>query len=339
MAEDMSVEMPDDGTSLPDVAAMPADDEPGPDAAPPPAGEPKPPAPRRTPSKATGTRTPARTTARQAAGVKKTGASPGRSTPAKPRSPTATGEAQGEAGAPEPVTDGPPTPTATPRRRPSGRAVPTDEDSDASVAGDDAVASPAPPSVDASVVPVAASGDEAVAPEVRTASVRTRSGVVLGWVRSHRSVVGVGVVAVALAIALALALVALGNQDALGAARPSALAAARTDAVELAGYDYRHLDHDFGVVLANSTPSFRRSFTQSSDALKTTLTRYHATADAKVVSAGLVSATTSRAVALVLVDQTITNSTQKAPTTDRSQVEITLVNSGGAWLIDQVSLL
>ena len=112
-----------------------------------------------------------------------------------------------------------------------------------------------------------------------------------------------------------------------------------TDAVESAGYDYRHLDRDFGVALAHSTPSFRRSFTQSSDALKTTLTRYHATAHATVVSAGLVSATTSRAVALVLVDQTIANSTQKTPTTDRSQVEITLVNSGGSWLIDQVSLL
>lgn len=76
-----------------------------------------------------------------------------------------------------------------------------------------------------------------------------------------------------------------------------------------------------------------------SDALKSTLDRYHATADATVVSAGIVSASTSRAVALVFLDQKITNSTQSAPTNDRSQVEITLVGSGGKWFINQVSLL
>ena len=60
---------------------------------------------------------------------------------------------------------------------------------------------------------------------------------------------------------------------------------------------------------------------------------------ASVVSAGVVSATTSRAVVLVFLDQNIANSTQTKPTTDRSQVEITLVRSGGRWLVDQVTLL
>lgn len=159
------------------------------------------------------------------------------------------------------------------------------------------------------------------------------------WVITHAATVIVGGVALALAVALALTLAALGNRNALGSARVSALAAARTDAVELAGYNYRHLSRDFGVVLAHSTPTFRRSFSQSSNALRSTLTRYHATAAAKVVSAGLVSGSTGRAVALVFLDQTITNSNQTNPTTDRSQVEITLVDSGGRWLIDQVALL
>ncbi len=157
--------------------------------------------------------------------------------------------------------------------------------------------------------------------------------------RSNIALLSTGVVVVALAVALALSLSALGNQDALGSSRISALSAARTYAVQLASYDYDHLNRDFAAVAANSTPSFRRSFTQSSDALKSTLTRYKATAAATVVSAGLVSASTSRAVALVLLDQKIANSTQATPTTDRSQVEITLVSSGGRWLIDQVTLL
>jgi len=147
------------------------------------------------------------------------------------------------------------------------------------------------------------------------------------------------VVAIGLAVALALTMVQLGNQNALNNARTSSLAAARTYSVEIAGYDYRHLGTDFGVVLANSTPSFRQSFTQSSNALKSTLTKYHATASAKVVAAAIVSATTSRAVILVFLDQTVMNSAQKAPTTDRSQVEITLVATNGKWLIDQVTLL
>jgi Mce-associated membrane protein len=148
----------------------------------------------------------------------------------------------------------------------------------------------------------------------------------------------VGGIAVALAVALILTLLALGNRNATDSARTSAISAARTDAVKVAGYDYRHLDRDFAAVLADSTPSFRRSFLQASDALKTTLSRYHATAVAKVVSAGLVSATTSRAVVLVFLTQNIINSAQKA-TSDRSQIKLTLVQSGGRWLIDQVSLL
>ncbi len=159
------------------------------------------------------------------------------------------------------------------------------------------------------------------------------------WARSNIALLCAGAVIVALSVALALSLSALGNQDALGNSRASALAAARTDAVQLASYNYRSLGRDFGVVVANSTPSFRRRFTESSDALKSTLTKYKATADASVLSAGLVSATTSRAVALVLLDQKIANSKQSTPTTDRSQVEITLVSSGGRWLIDQVTLL
>jgi Mce-associated membrane protein len=155
-----------------------------------------------------------------------------------------------------------------------------------------------------------------------------------------------GAVAVALAIALVVVILQLNSRDAringqnaVDSARSSALAAARTYSVELAGYDYRHLDQDFGVVLAHSTASFRASFTQSSDALKATLVKYHATAQATVVAAGLVKATASSAEALVFLDQTVTNSTQKQPTTDRTEVEINLVLSGRSWLINEVTLL
>ena len=176
--------------------------------------------------------------------------------------------------------------------------------------------------------PAADSGGSSSAPSSKRR--RTRSKTVL---------VGGFVFVAALIVALILSLLALSDQDAQASARTSALAAARTYAVQLASYNYRDLDRGFAAVAADSTPSFRTSFTESSDALKATLTKYKATADASVVSAGLVSSGTSRAVALVFIAQKLDNSTQAKPTTDRSQVQITLVRSGGRWLIDQVTLL
>jgi Mce-associated membrane protein len=46
---------------------------------------------------------------------------------------------------------------------------------------------------------------------------------------------------------------------------------------------------------------------------------------------------TTRATVLVFVDQTVTNSQLKAPRLDRSRVEVTLVNSHGRWLINNLS--
>jgi Mce-associated membrane protein len=156
------------------------------------------------------------------------------------------------------------------------------------------------------------------------------------------------VVSVCLVVALIIAGIllgfsrmSLGDKDAVTSSRTDALAASKAYSVELASYDYHHLDQDFGKVLADSTPAFRQTFTQSSAALKTILTRYNATATADVIAAGLVSGSTNRAVALVFLNQTVTNTTQKKgqPSTTQSRVEITLVHQHGRWLIDQVSLL
>jgi Mce-associated membrane protein len=160
-----------------------------------------------------------------------------------------------------------------------------------------------------------------------------------GFVRKHLVSVGIGVVALALAIALVLTTLGLQSKSSLESARSSGLASAKTYAVEVASYNYNNLNHDFGVVLGNSTPSFRSSFSQSSNALKSTLIRYHAIAKATVVATGVVSASTSNVVVLVFLDQTITNTMQKNATTDRSQVEISLNNVGGKWLINNVTLL
>jgi Mce-associated membrane protein len=147
------------------------------------------------------------------------------------------------------------------------------------------------------------------------------------------------VIAVVLFVAVAYTAIRVYHDDQLSSARSSALSAARTYAVQLATYDYHHLAADFGVVEQHSTAAFKQSFVQSSQALSTVLTQYHATATATVKAAGLTAASTSRAVAVVFVDQNVTNSRQKGPTTDASRVQIVLVRHGGGWLIDHVNLL
>jgi Mce-associated membrane protein len=148
-----------------------------------------------------------------------------------------------------------------------------------------------------------------------------------------------GVVIVALAIGLVLTSLRVRQADATSSARTSAVASAMTYAVELSSYDYRHLTVDFGIVTAHSTPSFAKTFIQQSDALKPVLAKYKATAKATVDAVGLTSGSTNRAVVLVIVSQTVSNSVKKAPTTDRSQVSLTLVRQHGHWLIDNAQLL
>lgn len=168
------------------------------------------------------------------------------------------------------------------------------------------------------------------------------AGAVLVPSRRWRTV-AVGVVVVAALAVVLITLVAardrINADNALNSARTTALSAARAYSVEVASYDYHHLAEDFQQVEQHSTPAFRATFSQSSQTLNSVLTRYGAIASARVLAVGLESASTSRAVADVFIDQTVTNTTQKAPTTDQSRVEITLVRLHGRWLIDQLKLL
>jgi Mce-associated membrane protein len=165
------------------------------------------------------------------------------------------------------------------------------------------------------------------------------------FVRDNLASVILGLVSICLAAALVVTMLELGNRNsqlaaknALESARTSALAAARTYSVEIASYNYQHLDQDFAAVAANSTPSWRRTYTQASSALKSILVKYNSSAQATLLSAGLVSATTIRAVAVVFLQQTVTNATTKRPSSSNSQLEITLDYSNGKWLIDDVTL-
>lgn len=163
--------------------------------------------------------------------------------------------------------------------------------------------------------------------------------------RRRRRIIAAALAAVAVAAIVVELVLLLSSQsnvnhlNSVDSARTSALAAARAYTTDIATYDYRNLQQDFATVEQHATPSFQAQYAQSSKALMSVLTAYHAIAKANVLAAGLQSATGSNAVADVFLDQTVTNSTQKAPTTDHSRVQITLVRQHGEWLIDQLKLI
>ncbi len=176
-------------------------------------------------------------------------------------------------------------------------------------------------------------------------STRGNHGDARNFVRDNLASVILGVVSICLAVALVVTMLELGNRNSqlaakngLETARTAALAAARTYSVEIASYNYQHLNQDFGAVMADSTPSWQRDYGQASNALKSILVKFDSSAQATILSAGLVSVTTTRAVAVVFLEQTITNTEQRTPSSSRSQLEMTLDYSNGKWLIDDVTL-
>jgi Mce-associated membrane protein len=58
-----------------------------------------------------------------------------------------------------------------------------------------------------------------------------------------------------------------------------------------------------------------------------------------VIAAGVESATTNRVVAVLFVDQVVTNTNDKQPATSRNRLEITVERHGGHWKIANVNLL
>jgi Mce-associated membrane protein len=142
---------------------------------------------------------------------------------------------------------------------------------------------------------------------------------------------GAGLVA-----ALIVAEVNLAHANAVDRARTAAMAAAESFAVDISSYDYRHLDQDFKRVTDRATGKLKSDFTTASRSLAPLLVRVKGTATGTVVAAGVADATPDRATVVVLLDQTVSNSTAPAPRLDRSRLVMTVTHGSGGWLVDSV---
>lgn len=147
---------------------------------------------------------------------------------------------------------------------------------------------------------------------------------------------GGAAVAAGLVAALVVAEVSLAHANAVDHARTDAMAAAESFAVDISSYDYRHLDQDFTRVTDHATGRLKSDFSTASRSLAPLLVRVKGTATGTVVAAGVADATTDRATVVVLLDQTVSNTTAPAPRLDRSRLVMTLTHGSSGWLVDSV---
>jgi Mce-associated membrane protein len=125
------------------------------------------------------------------------------------------------------------------------------------------------------------------------------------------------------------------------AQRATIAGAATRDVATVLSYDYRHLDNDFAAAHKVMTPTFRKQYdATTAKGVRPLATRVHAISSAQVTAAGLADALSAdRAVVLVFVNQTATNTKLTAPRLDQSRINVTLVRVGGQWLIDKMQTL
>jgi Mce-associated membrane protein len=124
-------------------------------------------------------------------------------------------------------------------------------------------------------------------------------------------------------------------------ASDAALAAARSAAVTVLSYDYRHLDRDFTAASALTTAPLTAEYQRTtSKAVRPVATSTKATVTAAVSAAGVVRAARDRVVVLVFVNQTTQSSRLERPQLDQNRVELTMVRRGdGRWLVAGVKAM
>lgn len=160
------------------------------------------------------------------------------------------------------------------------------------------------------------------------------------WSRGMKATAAAAVVVMlGLVAALALALLQHGRDQALSDSRASALGAARTFAVDLANYDYSEVDQAFQTVIDHSTGQFRDEFGKAAPDRAAAITRKQASATGKVLDAAVVDLSGDRATVIAFVDQTVVEANPQSTQVARGRLRLTLVRSGGGWLVSKLENL
>lgn len=151
-------------------------------------------------------------------------------------------------------------------------------------------------------------------------------------------------VALAVVVALAATAALLGararSDDRVEQARREAQAAAEAHAVTLLSYDHRHLDRDFAQAGKVLTGRFADDYAATTEkVVRPSAEQVKAVVTADVAASSVVRASENRVVVLLFVDQTTTSTRLEGPKVDLNRVRMTMVRSGGEWLVSGVDAL
>ena len=128
------------------------------------------------------------------------------------------------------------------------------------------------------------------------------------------------------------------QQQQLDTAREAAQRAAVSYAQVLTSVDSNNVDENFKQVLDGATGEFKDMYSKSSVELRQLLIENKATAHGVVVDSAVQSASKDRAVVLLFVDQSVSNTKLPDPRIDRSRMKMTLEKVDGSWRASKIEL-
>ena len=128
------------------------------------------------------------------------------------------------------------------------------------------------------------------------------------------------------------------QQHQLDQAKQAAQRTAVAYAQVLTSVDSNNVDENFKQVLDGATGEFKDMYSKSSVELRQLLIENKATAHGVVVESAVQEASKDRAVVLLFVDQSVTNTKLPDPRIDRSRMKMTLEKVDGSWRASKVEL-
>ncbi len=128
------------------------------------------------------------------------------------------------------------------------------------------------------------------------------------------------------------------QQHQIQQASQEAQRAAVSYAQVLTSIDSDKVDENFKEVIDGATGEFKDMYSESSAELRQLLIENKATAHGVVVESAVQEASKNKAVVLLFVDQSVSNTKLPDPRIDRSRMKMTLEKVDGAWRASKVEL-
>jgi Mce-associated membrane protein len=129
---------------------------------------------------------------------------------------------------------------------------------------------------------------------------------------------------------------ATGGVIASATARDDGLQAAATLTKQVLSYDWKTIDADVKAAEKLLAPSFRAEYAKTMAGVRDQTIKNQVTLTAQVVATSIVSATASKVVALVFVDQTTVAKGAANRRLDQNRVLVTLTRHGGEWRVSKM---